>query len=121
MNVIPRLVELRKTIMEGQLSNEGKNSLKMIEIMKRNTLSIPKERSSRIEMDVLLRDLRKIQRPTESKLTKKVSLSSNGLKNLLKTSLRPITQKTRRVKSSWIKKGNLSKDTSVTLSLSVQI
>jgi hypothetical protein len=92
----------------------------MIKIMKLNTLPIPKERSSKIEMDVLLRDLRKIQRPIESKLTKKVSLSSNGLKSLFKTSPRPIIQKTRKGKSSWIKKGNLLKDTSATLNPGVQ-
>ena len=62
MNVIPRLAEEIEIAREGQLLYGRKGSLKMIENTRQNTLQIPKETSSRMVKELLLRDLRKILR-----------------------------------------------------------
>jgi hypothetical protein len=62
MNVIPRLAEEIEIAREGQLHYGRKGSLKMIENTRQNTLQIPKETSSRMVKELLLRDLRKILR-----------------------------------------------------------
>ena len=91
----------------------------MIKITRQNIPLILKETSSRMEMELLLKGTNAIPRLVELRKILRVNLSLNELRsNSPETMiLRLITPKTLKAKSSWIKKGNLSKDMSLTLKL----